>query len=76
MKNFSQKDLLADNAKIIVVKIIFHVLFLVLETRERRKWNKLQNYAVHKFIFFGGLVGLFNDRGPKNQFRGTKFESL
>ena len=28
---------LADSAKIAVVKIIFHVLFLVLETGEKRK---------------------------------------
>ena len=23
-------------------------------------------YAHHKFIYFGGLVGLFGDRGPKH----------
>ena len=37
IEKFSQKRLyLADSAKIAVVRIIFHVLFLVLETRKRR----------------------------------------
>ena len=38
IRNFSLRDLLyLDSAKIDVVKMIFHVLFLVLETIERRK---------------------------------------
>ena len=58
-----------DKAKITVVKIIFHVLFLVLEIRERRKWNKLP--TLYKFISFGDLVGLFSDRRPKVEVYGT-----
>ena len=32
-----KRTFLVNSAKIVLVKIIFHVLFLVLETKERRK---------------------------------------
>ena len=47
-----------------MVKIVFHVLFLVLETKEEK--IEQTTYAFHKLIYFGGLVRLFRERGRKH----------
>ena len=48
-KKFSSKTYLADSAKIVVVKIIFHVLFLALETRKKKKYNKIPTISINSF---------------------------
>ena len=48
-----------ESAKIEVVKMIFHVLFLVLETIERRKYNKLPTLSFNSFpleVWWGFLM--------------------
>ena len=53
IRNFPLKKTIIypDSAKVDVVKIIFHALFLVLETSKRRKEKIEQStYTFHKFI--------------------------
>ena len=60
IRNFFLNDCFyLNSSKTDMVKMIFHVLFLVLETIQRRRWNKLPALSLNSYIleiWWGVLV--------------------